>query len=397
MAASPVFQVLLFTDDETFLRTCKKTLQDMIPPIKIKHCHYGTFPKLKKEPIILIYDESTAAKGIEELVQLKNKFPDIGILVYFRENTDFLISLINQPVTFRCISFPVKSSTLQTELKKLLLSYERKKKKKSRILEEENKELGLAREIQKSLLPNTSPNWKDLDIEFYSEPARNVGGDLFTYYGNRNDRALISKHIIAVGDVSGKGISAALLMATCLSRIDMAMRLQIKLTEKMQYLDSILTPYMKPQKQNCALCLMEFSGINTGQAIVRIVNAACIPPFLIKKDGSLTWIRAKGFALGQGIGTQFGYKEHKLSLEDGDTFVLVSDGVIEANNEASELLGFERFETILKSVSTNKSKKILEYIHKSIRQFSGKAEVHDDLTIAVIRYNKILGRKHDRK
>lgn len=131
MAASPVFQVLLFTDDETFLRTCKKTLQDMIPPIKIKHCHYGTFPKLKKEPIILIYDESTAAKGIEELVQLKNKFPDIGILVYFRENTDFLISLINQPVTFRCISFPVKSSTLQTELKKLLLSYERKKRKRA--------------------------------------------------------------------------------------------------------------------------------------------------------------------------------------------------------------------------------------------------------------------------
>jgi serine phosphatase RsbU (regulator of sigma subunit) len=137
----------------------------------------------------------------------------------------------------------------------------------------------------------------------------------------QNDRTLISKHLVAVGDVSGKGISAALLMATCISHIDNTMKLNLKLPERMAYLDKLLVPFTKPQKQNCALCMVELVGVNTNHAFAKVVNAACIPPYIKRKNGSVEWISAKGFALGQGIGSQFGYKEATVGIEKGDMII----------------------------------------------------------------------------
>ncbi len=228
---------------------------------------------------------------------------------------------------------------------------------------------------------------KNLEIVCYSESAKNVGGDLYTYYGMQNDRTLISKHLVAVGDVSGKGISAALLMATCISHIDNTMKLNLKLPERMAYLDKLLVPFTKPQKQNCALCMVELVGVNTNHAFAKVVNAACIPPYVKRKNGSVEWISAKGFALGQGIGSQFGYKEATVGIEKGDMLILVSDGIIEANNDNNDLLGFERFTQILESAPHHSSKEMLTFIQKKISEFTNLHEQHDDMTIVVIRYH----------
>lgn len=331
-------------------------------------------------------------RGDEALIELKRRFPHSLSILISSGITEIIINSINQVGLFRCMPASFSVSDLSIALLDSVKHYQKEKEKIERLSKDtkdnSQKELDIAHEIQKNLLLPESPRWKNLDIVCFSESAKNVGGDLYTYFGFQNDKVLISKHIIAVGDVSGKGISAALLMATCLSHINHSIKTNLKLPERMSLLDELLQPFTKPQKQNCALCMVELIGVNTNQVYAKVINAACIPPYIKRKNGTVEWIQSKGFALGQGIGSKFGYKEIKVDIQNGDTIVLVSDGVIEANNSKKELLGFEAFQSILEEAPNHSSKAMLSHIKKRIQMFTNNCEQHDDITIAIVRYHK---------
>jgi serine phosphatase RsbU (regulator of sigma subunit) len=246
-------------------------------------------------------------------------------------------------------------------------------------------ELSMARRIQRGLLPSSKPKISDLDVVCCSTQAREVGGDFFTYYAMQKNRVLLSKHIFAIGDVSGKGVSAALLMATSLSQVDASLSMQLSPAERLVFLDKILMPYTKAQRQNCALCVVEIIGVNTAQPIAKIVNAGCIPPYIKRANGQVEWQEIGGFALGQGLGAEFGYVEIKIKLFKGDTIILTSDGIVEANNKAGEMLGFDRLMQIIADGPTTNSEAMLEHINHELATFTGKAEQHDDMTVIVIR------------
>lgn len=346
--------------------------------------------KYKDEVIdIILWEENE--NEYKHFKQLKKKFNGAITILISNGKIETIIDEINRDGLFRIATSGYKVSDLVKYLEEALHKWQDLQNQKKKITgndkETLQKELLIAQEIQKNLLPTDSPKWKNLELACFSESAKNVGGDLYTYYGMQNDRTLISKHLVAVGDVSGKGISAALLMATCISHIDNTMKLNLKLPERMAYLDKLLVPFTKPQKQNCALCMVELVGVNTNHAFVKVVNAACIPPYIKRKNGNVEWISAKGFALGQGIGSQFGYREATVGIEKGDMIILVSDGIIEANNSKNELFGFESFKQILDSGSVNSSKEMLNYILKNISDFTRDYEQHDDMTIVVIRYH----------
>lgn len=347
--------------------------------------------KIKEEPSILIWEEEDGNNHYQKFIELNKNFPEAILILITSGNLDTIINSVNQNRLFRIIRNPYNDAEVIKYLNEAYNHWNglQSQKKKNTLNDKESlqRELIIAQEIQKNLLPTDSPKWKNLDIVCFSESAKNVGGDLYTYYGMQNDRTLISKHLVAVGDVSGKGISAALLMATCISHIDNTMKLNLKLPERMAYLDKLLVPFTKPQKQNCALCMVELVGVNTNHAFAKIVNAACIPPYIKRKNGNVEWISAKGFALGQGIGSQFGYKEITVEIEKGDMLILVSDGIIEANNSQNELFGFEAFKQVLDSGSVNSSKEMLTHIKKNISEFTREYEQHDDMTIVVIRYH----------
>ena len=346
--------------------------------------------KYKDEVIdIILWEENE--NEYKHFKQLKKKFNGAITILISNGKIETIIDEINRDGLFRIATSGYKVSDLVKYLEEALHKWQDLQNQKKKITgndkETLQKELLIAQEIQKNLLPTDSPKWKNLELACFSESAKNVGGDLYTYYGMQNDRTLISKHLVAVGDVSGKGISAALLMATCLSHIDNSMKLNLKLPERMSYLDTLLVPFTKPQKQNCALCMVELIGVNTNHAFVKVVNAACIPPYVKRKNGTVEWISSKGFALGQGIGVQFGYKENTVSIEKGDMIILVSDGVIEANNSKNELLGFELFKTILESGKNQSSKEMLHHIREHVNNFTKGHKQHDDMTIVVIRYH----------
>jgi serine phosphatase RsbU (regulator of sigma subunit) len=245
-------------------------------------------------------------------------------------------------------------------------------------------DLALAREIQKSLLPEPAPTWDGLELFCFSKPALEIGGDFYTYRASSKAKVLLSKYVIAVGDVSGKGVSAALLMATALSKFDASLSLRLGPADLLAHLDRALMPYTKPRRQSCALCYVEIVGVNTLRPILRTANAGCIPPYVKHADGSVEWIDACGPPLGHGLGLRSGYREISRPLAKGDTIVLTSDGVVEALDPAGDLFGFQRLEDAIAAGPSSSPEAMLAHLKVELADFVGDQDPHDDVTIAAL-------------
>lgn len=267
-----------------------------------------------------------------------------------------------------------------------------KRKSLERELEEQRRfaterlhsELALAREIQQGLLPESKPAWDGVRLRCFSKPAFEVGGDFYTHKASANPRALLSKYVVAVGDVSGKGVAAALLMATALSKLDGCLETRLKSTEILAHLDKALLPYAKPRRQNCALCYVEIVGVNTVRPVMRVANAGCLPPYLKRADGSVQWIEACGPPLGHGLGAKAGYPEVTELLTKGDMIILTSDGVVEAQNPAGEVFGFQRLEDTIANGPTSDAGAMLDHLKAELDDFVAGQDPHDDMTLVVV-------------
>lgn len=268
-------------------------------------------------------------------------------------------------------------------------------------------ELSIAQDIQESLLPLSKPAWPDLDVICYNTPARDIGGDFYQYHrfetfnvdtwwaGISPDepnplakhKGALQKYAFVVGDVSGKGVSAALLMATSLSQFDASLAFELTPTERLIHLDKAISPYTKPRRKNCAMCYVELvlppkDKDRAGQ--IYMINAACIPPYIKRASGQVEQPNIGGFALGQDLGNETSYQGVTLPIYSGDLIILTSDGLIEANNAAGDMLGFERFAEIIQNGPQTNVEAMLSHIKGCILTFTGKAEQRDDMTVVVI-------------
>jgi|JFJP01.1.fsa_nt_gi sigma-B regulation protein RsbU (phosphoserine phosphatase) len=273
-------------------------------------------------------------------------------------------------------------------------------------------ELALARQIQYGLLSPSHPDWDKLEVICYTTPATQVGGDFYAYHAfNDNHLAL------AVGDVSGKGVSAALLMATCLSLFQTSLLYRLTPAERLIYLDKMLMPYSKFRNQNCAMSYIEVeikskedevrsmeyevnnvnnaNNVNdepvlfpTPYSLLHVVNAGCIPPYIKRVNGEVEQPEMGGFALGQGLGAIAGYQQLTIELSPGDMIILTSDGVVEANNIDGDMLGFDRLMQIVRDAPSSSNQRqgseaVLEHLKREVFTFIGSAEPHDDITMVV--------------
>lgn len=248
------------------------------------------------------------------------------------------------------------------------------------------RELLLARQIQHKLLLPPRPGWTELDLICYNAPAREVGGDFYAYYAASRPEAapLGRRYVLALGDVSDKGMPAALLMSISLAMFQVAVRQELAPGELLKYLDKVLAPYASPQ--NCALVCVELDvggDGSDGPVALRMANAACIPPYIKRANGDVQDFTFGGLALGQGLGIQTDYQEVSLTLSKGDMIVLVSDGVIEARNASREMFGFDRLAQAIRSGPATNVEAMLEHLKQSLAAFIGRAEPHDDITMVV--------------
>jgi serine phosphatase RsbU (regulator of sigma subunit) len=254
-------------------------------------------------------------------------------------------------------------------------------------------ELAMAKHIEQSLLPPPRPNWPGLDVLCYSASAREVGGDFYAYHhfdnptlagsGNGADK----KFAIAVGDASGKGMPAALLMAVSLASFQSALDQSWQPAKLLAHLDQTIQPYTRTSFQNCAFCYVEITPPAAGDNRawnLSVANAGCVPPLVRRTGGAVEWIEVGGTPLGIGLGAQDGYTEAGFALQPGDLVILTSDGVIEAMSAAQEMFGFERLEQAVAGGPDSNAEAIVNHLRTSVDSFIGEAEPHDDLTIVVI-------------
>lgn len=235
-------------------------------------------------------------------------------------------------------------------------------------------ELITARRIQQSLLPPASPGWPAPDLACWSEAAREVGGDFYAYTRRADGRLGF-----AVGDVSGKGMPAALLMSTSLALLRSVADAADPPDALLCRLDRALAATTRATRQNCALCCVELR-----QRVATVANAGGIAPLVRRADGSTAWIEVGGLPLGTGMNL-LGYSAREVELEPGDMLILVSDGVVEAMREDGEIFGFERFERAVAAGEAPSAFVAIALLRDAVAEFIGPAETHDDMTIVVLR------------
>lgn len=254
-------------------------------------------------------------------------------------------------------------------------------------------ELTLAHKIQQSLLPAGRPTWPGLDLVCYSAPAREVGGDFYAYHAFSSFQASLlegasegERFAIAVGDVSGKGMPAALLMAASLTALQSIITHAFSPSDLLTELDLALKPYTKTTLQNCALCYAEITlpTSDQSQGWLRVANAGCVTPLIGRANGAVEWVEVGGLPLGVGLSARHRYAEATFSLNSGDLVIFTSDGVIEALNAAGQLFSFERFEQAVAAGPKNSATAMLAHLRAVVTHFTGNIEPHDDLTIVVV-------------
>ena len=260
---------------------------------------------------------------------------------------------------YRCNKHTKHMKSVNSKLQQAYDQLEETTKAKERI----ESELRIAREIQRRMLPHVFPRRRDIDIYAMMTPAKEVGGDLYAY-------ALLDDQLyFCVGDVSGKGVPAALFMA--------------EVTRMFRTLvDGHLSPNTIAQRLNHALAedneqgmfVTMFIGlINLKTAHMEFCNAGHNPPLL---DGEYMQMESNAPI---GLWPELDYEGEEISDMHGKTLFIYTDGINEAENSNKEQFGDERLQALLKK-DLGDARQTSETIHKAVEDFVGNAEPSDDLT-----------------
>jgi phosphoserine phosphatase RsbU/P len=257
-------------------------------------------------------------------------------------------------------------------------------------------QLALAQATQAGLLPAPRPNWPHLEVICYSNQALEIGGDFYNYHAFTPPQ---QRYALTIGDISGKGVSAALLMAACLSQLDASFVHDFTPSERLTHLDRTISSYTQPHKQNCALIYVEILVDGRVQTVdpnssplsstvyhlLTVVNAGCIPPYIKRVTGEVEMLDVGGFALGQNLTRLVAHEVVEVAIYSGDVIILVSDGVVEAMNLQQEMFGFERLMAAIQAAPIVNAEAMLEYLKTTLIGFVDGAPQHDDITIVVAR------------
>ena len=235
-------------------------------------------------------------------------------------------------------------------------------------------ELELSRQIQNEMLPHAPLRSTVAEIAGVSVPAREVGGDFFNYFDLSDGRLAL-----LVGDVSGKGVSAALLMANAQATLRARLPVENDLAALADAFDRELD---RNTPRHVYLTL--FMGIleKDGRRL-RYVNAGHNPQFLIRQRGGIEPLTSTGLPIALYAG--HGYAEAQITLEHGDLLFFYTDGLVEAENADGDMYGAERLQALLAEAQAREIDALLLHVEESARAFRGGVEPLDDATMMALR------------
>lgn len=238
-------------------------------------------------------------------------------------------------------------------------------------------EIEIAREVQNQLYPREAPHTKSLRLTAVCRPARIVSGDYYDYEITHDTYVAL-----AIGDVAGKGISAALLMATLQSSLRTRLNGNGSAPPSAARLVSQLNQYLYANtsaEKFSTLCLGLY---DESDGSFSYSNGGHLPPVLVRAGG-IQRLDVNGTVVGAFPFAEYG--ESRIALEKGDLLVFFTDGVTEPENEYGEMFGEERLLDVLVRNAHLGEEEIVRTVIESVRDWTGSEELQDDLTLLLAR------------
>jgi sigma-B regulation protein RsbU (phosphoserine phosphatase) len=239
-------------------------------------------------------------------------------------------------------------------------------------------ELEIARRMQANLFPRSLPNLPGLQLAATCLPAYETGGDFYDLV-----QLGATRIGVIVGDVSGKSLPAAMLMAAARSTA----RSEARNHEwPWQVLTETNLALIEDVPRN-AFVALSYATIDTAARRLVLANGGQLTPILRRSDGTIRYLDPPEAALPLGVMRESTYCQLDLELDPVDTLIFFTDGVVEARDQARDLFGFERLERLVQVWGHLPPSDLIDRILGEVRAFTEGMPVHDDLTIVVARFN----------
>ena len=343
--------------------------------------------------VVIVIPEKDLFSEIDGIFQKIIVVSVLGILILFLANMFVFRKMLDPLVRVthaiqRFSSSPGKEQKSKNEIKMLAESLEDWQTKYGLLIKDQSKtasdklkmekDLKSAQEIQLNIVPSGRPVFSEhpeIDLFAMLKPAETIGGDLYDYF-------FIDKNhlLVAIGDVSGKGIPASLFMAIAstlikthakiLSSKDIVRRVNNELSER---------------NSNQYFVTLFVGVLDVRSGILDYCNAAHNYPYILHTDGTLQTL-SKSHGLPLGIYKDKTYKSSAVELHYNDTMILYTDGVINSSDSNKQHYGTDRLEKNIQNLNDLSSEEVVQKLLKSIMIYEGESRQADDISLLALKY-----------
>lgn len=339
-------------------------------PLALSQGHFDTWLRWAREsrPEHVAEIETLATTGVRMVVPLHTKNEVVGVLLL-------------GPPTGRAEYTIAEREVLSNSGEVLALMLENARLT-DRAVEQEKvrRDLATAAEVQKRLLPPQAPRSAAATFAAFTLPARTIGGDYYDFLDLRERQIGI-----ALADVSGKGISAALVMSVVQASLRV---ISSQGTSSLSQLATAMNGFLYQSTGANQYATFFYAQVEERGQRLRYVNAGHNPPYLVRcANGAPEIIELSVGGTVLGLFPDVEFQEADLDLRPGDLLVAYTDGVTEALNAAGEEFGEERLKEVLRAAIGASADDISTRLADTMRDWIGDAEQHDDLTFLVVAVN----------
>lgn len=259
--------------------------------------------------------------------------------------------------------------------------------KTTAVKERMESELAIGRSIQMNMLTLTLPNLpkrRDLELDAILQPARELGGDFYDFYFFREHTSYLFEQntcCFCIGDVSGKGVPAALFMSV----IKTLMKAQSDITLSPAKILTHVNQDLSVNNPTCMFATLFFGTLSLTTGDLVYTNAGHPSPYVRRQNGLIENLTERH---GPPIGVLDGfvYQESRSHLSYGDILFSYSDGVTEAMDSQQNFFSDERLSDLLTSAQYGSAQESIQLVHQAVTQFQGNAEQSDDITMLSLRF-----------
>ncbi|MBK5260598.1 MAG: SpoIIE family protein phosphatase [Thermoanaerobaculia bacterium] len=239
-------------------------------------------------------------------------------------------------------------------------------------------EIAIAATIQRNLLPKEGPKFRGVSFAAHFEPTTSIGGDYYDVFNIDKTRLAV-----AIGDVSGHGLSTGLVMAMVKAAIT-------TLVEEGTEEDALfhrLNELVFRSVERRAFMTLAFTTFDLERGHLRHTNAGHLYPYLLR-EGVTAPIAIESPSLPLGVRHEITVRTVEMDLKEGDSIVYLSDGIVEAQNEEGDPLGFDQLESLLAGLTDRSTDAVRDAILDAVARHSGTRPADDDRTVMVLRFDQ---------